>query len=214
MTILDLTPRERNALRAAAHPLKPVVLIGDNGLTAAVLKEIDVHLSAHELIKIRAGGADREARDAMLSEICETLSCAPVHHLGKILIVYRAGQSGSYLKPDAAASSAQPKRKPNEPHTPKKLAAEGKKAVKPPRRARTEEQPAEETRAPRVYAQDRPARSASRTDSRSPSRSAAKTARSGDGHDIPRRSALSLRAGARRQTRGGLTAGRRPPVKR
>ena len=194
MTILDLTPRERNALRAAAHPLKPVVLIGDNGLTTAVLKEIDVHLAAHELIKVRASGADRDARDAMLAEICEALSCAPVHHLGKTLIIYRAGTSRSYLQPPA--EPLQPsRRRPSEPHTPKKLAAEGKKAVRTPRRARPEPQADDGARAPRVYSQDKSARA--------PSRAASKTSRNrDDAHNVPRRSALSLRAGARRNTPG------------
>ena len=86
---MELTPRERAALRAAAHPLKPVVLIGDKGLSEAVLKEIDLNLSAHELIKVRAGTADRETRDALLATICDTLGCAAVHHLGKTLILYR-----------------------------------------------------------------------------------------------------------------------------
>lgn len=89
MPILELTSRERSDLRSAAHPLRPVVLIGDNGLTDAVLKEIDLALTAHELIKVRAGGDDREAREAMLATICDTLSCAAVHHLGKTLILFR-----------------------------------------------------------------------------------------------------------------------------
>lgn len=84
MPILELTSRERSDLRSAAHPLRPVVLIGDNGLTDAVLKEIDLALTAHELIKVRAGGDDREAREAMLATICDTLSCAAVHHLGTL----------------------------------------------------------------------------------------------------------------------------------
>lgn len=205
MTILDLTPRERNVLRGAAHPLKPVVLIGDNGLTAAVLKEIDVHLTAHELIKIRASGADREARDAMLSEICEALSCAPVHHLGKTLIVYRSGGSRTYLQPPAEVLQPS-QRKPSEPHTPKKLAAEGKKAIKPPRRARPEPEPDVDARAPRVYSQDKLARSTSRPANK-PGRGRE------DSHNVPRRSALSLRAGARRNAVGSAVR-KRATVKR
>ena len=58
MPKLELTSQQRSALRAAAHPLHPVVLIGDRGLTAAVLEEIDRTLAAHELIKIRVAGAE------------------------------------------------------------------------------------------------------------------------------------------------------------
>ena len=70
MPILELTSRaQRPSVRRS--PLRPVVLIGDNGLTEAVLKEIDRALTSHGLIKVRAGGDDREAREAMLSEICD-----------------------------------------------------------------------------------------------------------------------------------------------
>src|SRR3546814_9317582 len=93
MPKLDITSKERSALRAAAHPLRPVVLIGDRGLSDSVLKEIDLNLNAHQLIKIRVGGQERDARDAMLETICDKLSCAPVHHLGKTLIIYRPDRS-------------------------------------------------------------------------------------------------------------------------
>ena len=201
MTIMELTPRERAALRAAAHPLKPVVLIGDNGLTEAVLKEIDLNLSAHELIKVRAGTADRETRDALLATICETLSCAAVHHLGKMLILYRYGSKGTYLKTETTAASN--KRKASEPHTPKKLAAAGKKLEKPARRTRTERDEEEVTERPKVFSSDRPARPSLR------SPKGKDTA-----HGIPaRRSALSLRAGARRGALGS-TVRKRAAVKR
>jgi RNA-binding protein len=204
MTIMELTPRERSSLRAAAHPLRPVVLIGDNGLTEAVLKEIDLNLSAHELIKVRAGSADRDERDAMLATICDTLSCATVHHLGKMLILYRFGSKGTYLKP-LAEPATPAKRKPNEPHTPKKLAAAGKKVQKPSRRNRPErEQTDLASERPTVYSGDRPARPSKRT------ASAKDTS-----HGIPRRSgsALSLRAGARRGA-SGSTIRKRATVKR
>lgn len=201
MTIMELTPRERSALRAAAHPLRPVVLIGDNGLTEAVLKEIDMNLSAHELIKVRAGTADREEREAMLNSICETLSCAAVHHLGKMLILYRFGAKGTYLKSTPAPDSPA-KRKPSEPHTPKKLAAEGKKLEKPTRRTRAERDSELEVDRPRVFSGDRPTRPSTRA------------AGSKDtAHGIPRRSALSLRAGARRSG-AGLGSRKRPAPKR
>ena len=70
---MPLSPPRRSELRAEAHNLHPVVIIGDKGLTEAVLAEIDRSLKAHELIKVRATTDDREARDAWLAEICERL---------------------------------------------------------------------------------------------------------------------------------------------
>lgn len=87
--MLKLTPAERSALRSDAHALNPVVLIGEAGLSPAVLKEIDAGLNSHGLIKIRVFGDDREARIAMYETICENLKAAPVQHIGKLLVIYR-----------------------------------------------------------------------------------------------------------------------------
>jgi putative YhbY family RNA-binding protein len=87
--MLKLTPVERSALRAEAHGLKPVVMIGESGLTANVLKEIALGLDSHGLIKVRVFGDDREARAAMYDTICEQLGAAPVQHIGKLLVLYR-----------------------------------------------------------------------------------------------------------------------------
>lgn len=87
--MLNLTPGQRRFLRAQAHPLQAVVMIGDAGLSASVMKEIGNSLKSHELIKIKVAGGDREQREAMLSEICATLEAAPVQHIGKTLIVYK-----------------------------------------------------------------------------------------------------------------------------
>ena len=87
--MLKLTPAERSALRAEAHGLNPVVMIGESGLTESVMKEIASSLDAHGLIKVRVFGDDREARIAMYEQICSELDCAPVQHIGKLLVVYR-----------------------------------------------------------------------------------------------------------------------------
>jgi len=87
--MLKLTPVERSALRAEAHALKPVVIIGEAGLTPAVLKEVDLSLDSHGLIKVRVFGDDREARVAIYDSICTELEAAPVQHIGKLLVVYR-----------------------------------------------------------------------------------------------------------------------------
>ena len=87
--MLKLTPVERSALRSEAHALNPIVLIGEAGLTPAVLKEIDAGLDSHGLIKVRVFGDDREARIAMYNTMCENLKAAPVQHIGKLLVIYR-----------------------------------------------------------------------------------------------------------------------------
>jgi putative YhbY family RNA-binding protein len=87
--MLKLTPVERSALRAEAHALKPVVIIGEAGLTPAVMKEIDGGLDSHGLIKVRVFGDDREARVGMYDTICSELDAAPVQHIGKLLVIYR-----------------------------------------------------------------------------------------------------------------------------
>ncbi|HYD94654.1 MAG TPA: YhbY family RNA-binding protein [Noviherbaspirillum sp.] len=87
--MLKLTPAERSALRSEAHGLNPVVIIGDAGLTPAVMKEIDASLDAHGLIKVRVFGDDRDARVGMYETICEELGAAPIQHIGKLLVLYR-----------------------------------------------------------------------------------------------------------------------------
>ena len=87
--MLKLTPAQRSDLRSQAHGLDPVVMIGDSGLTPAVMKEIDASLNAHGLIKIRVLGDDRDARVSHYESICADLSAAPVQHIGKLLVVYR-----------------------------------------------------------------------------------------------------------------------------
>lgn len=86
---LQLTAAERRALRARAHPLKPVVMIADDGLSPAVLQETDRALASHELIKVRVFADGHAERAALLAQICDELGAAPVQHIGKILVVYR-----------------------------------------------------------------------------------------------------------------------------
>lgn len=87
--MLNLTPAERSELRSQAHGLSPVVMIGDSGLTPAVVKETDTALKAHGLIKVRVFGDDREARVSYYETLCEKLGAAPVQHIGKLLVLYR-----------------------------------------------------------------------------------------------------------------------------
>ena len=90
--MLKLTSAQRSLLRSQAHSLNPVVMIGDAGLSDAVLKEINVNLDAHGLIKIRVFGDDRLARVEILQSICQQLDAAPIQHIGKLLVIYRPQQ--------------------------------------------------------------------------------------------------------------------------
>ena len=86
---VSLTPRERAALKARAHALEPVVRIGQHGLTDNVVAEIDRALTAHELIKVRAGAADREGRGELLDEISARTDAAAVQSVGKVMVLWR-----------------------------------------------------------------------------------------------------------------------------
>jgi putative YhbY family RNA-binding protein len=85
----SLTTSERKTLKARAHALDPAVLVGDAGLTPGVLAEIDRSLTAHELIKVRVAGDDRDARLAMRDRVVAELSAASVQVIGKLLVFYR-----------------------------------------------------------------------------------------------------------------------------
>ncbi len=89
MPPLELNPSERKDRRALAHHLDPVVMIGADGLTAAVVREIGLALDAHGLIKIRVFNDDRAAREAMLAQLSDQLGAAPIQHIGKLLVLWR-----------------------------------------------------------------------------------------------------------------------------
>ena len=89
MPHIQLTPAERKVHRAEAHHLDPVVMIGGDGLTPAVVKEADAALNAHGLIKIRVLGDDRAAREAMYQQLADQLHAAPIQHIGKLLVFWR-----------------------------------------------------------------------------------------------------------------------------
>ena len=89
MPAIELSATERRDHRAAAHHLDPVVMVGNDGLTEAVVKAVDAALNAHGLVKVRASAAEREAREAMLGDLTTRLGAAPVQHIGKLLVLWR-----------------------------------------------------------------------------------------------------------------------------
>lgn len=83
-----MNPIEKKKLKAQAHPLNPVVIIGQAGLTEAVIKEINVALDAHELIKIKIR-AERDERATIREQICTETKAELVQSIGQIAVIYR-----------------------------------------------------------------------------------------------------------------------------
>ncbi len=88
-----MTSKQRKSLKAQAHHLKPVILVGQNGISEGVIKETDIALKAHELIKIQIQSDDREGRLRGAQNLAEKLGAELVHHIGKIYILYRADEN-------------------------------------------------------------------------------------------------------------------------
>lgn len=86
---MQLTERQRRHLKALAHPLKPVILMGQAGLTEAVIAATVQALDDHELIKVRLPGMEREARDAALAELAGRTDSAMVTRIGHVAVLYR-----------------------------------------------------------------------------------------------------------------------------
>jgi RNA-binding protein len=110
-----LSSKKRSELRAEAHKLSPVVIIGDKGLTDLVLAEIDRSLKAHELIKVRAATDERDARDLWLESICERLQAHPVQQIGKVFVLFRENpeaREAEGRRPDRAPGQDDDRRRP------------------------------------------------------------------------------------------------------
>lgn len=86
---MALNIRQKKFLRQLAHARKPVVAVGNQGLSTAVLAEIRSALKTHELLKIKLPAAERAARDALLAQLCSTTDAEPVQLIGRVAIIYR-----------------------------------------------------------------------------------------------------------------------------
>ena len=84
-----LTSAQNRFLRGQAHGLKAMLQVGGKGVTAALVAEIDGALEHHELIKVKVGGEDRDARDAMIDEIAERTGAALVQRIGHTAVLFR-----------------------------------------------------------------------------------------------------------------------------
>ena len=85
---MSLTEKQKRALRGRGHELKPVVSIGNSGLSKAVLRELELSLEHHELMKIKIGAADREKRKQIIDRICTTFDTELVQAIGHVALIY------------------------------------------------------------------------------------------------------------------------------
>lgn len=79
----------KQMLKAKAHHLKPIILLGAKGLTPSVIEETDLSLNTHELIKIKINGAEKEIRHSTAQEICQQLQADLIQLIGNTAIIYR-----------------------------------------------------------------------------------------------------------------------------
>ena len=86
---MELTTKDKQRLKAEAHQLKPVIMIGNNGLTEAVMIETLRALHDHELIKIKIAGDDRDLRKQMTAEICEQADAELVQAIGHVIVIFK-----------------------------------------------------------------------------------------------------------------------------
>lgn len=89
MNLTPLSTKEKIALRAKAHDLHAVVMIGQNGITKAVIAETNQNLDAHELIKVQIAGDDRDARITIAAALAEATNSELIQHIGKQIVLYR-----------------------------------------------------------------------------------------------------------------------------
>ena len=103
---MPLAENQLRYLRGRAHPLKPVILIGQHGLTDAVVSETGRALGDHELIKVKVRGAERAARDALLAELARRTTAELVTRIGHVAVLYRQRDREPRLPLPEPASAA------------------------------------------------------------------------------------------------------------
>jgi RNA-binding protein len=95
---MALTDRQRKQLRTLAHPRKPIVLVGQKGLTDNVMEEINLALEHHELVKVKIYIADRDERGAAVEQICQQTGAELVQRIGFIATLFRRNPKKSVIE--------------------------------------------------------------------------------------------------------------------
>lgn len=86
---MNLSEHQKKYLRGLGHQLKPLIMVGDAGLSESVLAEYESTLSHHELIKVRIRVGDRDARDAIIGKLCTNSSAILVQRVGNVALLFR-----------------------------------------------------------------------------------------------------------------------------
>ena len=94
---MAISPSQRRYLRSLAHDLHPVILLGAKGATVAVVKELDLALSHHELVKVKLSGGDKGERDAQINTLLDGTRAENVQQIGHIVVLFRRNEDDPRL---------------------------------------------------------------------------------------------------------------------
>lgn len=95
---MNLSESQKRFLRGLGHQLKPVVTVGDAGLSNTVLQEFDSTISHHELIKVRVRADSRQSRDALIDDLCRTGAGDLIQRIGNVALIYRSNPDKPRIK--------------------------------------------------------------------------------------------------------------------
>ena len=98
IVFMKLTSQQKKQLRGAAHGLKPLITVGDKGITPNLLNELKSALEHHELIKIKVRGSDREQRDVVISKLTTTAGAELVGRIGNVASIYKASKDNPKIR--------------------------------------------------------------------------------------------------------------------
>jgi RNA-binding protein len=96
--LMTLKESQKKYLRGLGHQLKPMITVGDNGLTETLLAEYESTLAHHELIKARIRAGDREARDDIIRELCGKGSAELIQRIGNVALLYRENPENKKIR--------------------------------------------------------------------------------------------------------------------
>jgi RNA-binding protein len=96
---MQLSGKQKNFLRGLAHNINPIITIGSNGLSEAVLKELEIALDHHELLKIKLPANDKAEKASLMATICAKTNSEPVQIIGRTGVIYRQSNDQKIIIP-------------------------------------------------------------------------------------------------------------------